>query len=70
MDFRREDRVQRRNHADGRPPAYRFRGTVCGEYLNPATGEQGYNVSLAHDPGCIQNFPGYMLEEWSDDNGR
>ena len=51
------------------PPAYRFRGTVCGEYDNPATGEHGYNVSLAHDPGCIQNFPGYMLEPWSGDDG-
>lgn len=66
--FKRGDKVQRRNHADGRAPAYRFRGTVCGEYDNPATGEHGYNVSLAHDPGCIQNFPGYMLEPWSDDD--
>lgn len=66
--FERGDRVQRRSHADGRPPAYRFRGTVCGEYDNPATGEHGYNVSLAHDPGCIQNFPGYMLEPWSGDD--
>lgn len=69
MDFKRGDRVQRRAHADGRLPAYRFRGTVCGEYDNPATGEHGYNVSLAHDPGCIQNFPGYMLEPWSGDDG-
>lgn len=62
MMFSRGDKVQRKNHANGRPPAYRFRGTVCGEYENPHTGEYGYAVSLDHDPGCVQIFPAYMLE--------
>lgn len=60
--MQRGDKVQRRDRADGSPPAYRFRGTICGEYSNPVTGEKGYAVSLDYDPGCIQIFPAYMLE--------
>lgn len=65
MIFYRGQKVQRKNHASGKPPAYRFRGTVCGEYANPHTGEHGYAVSLDHDPGCVQIFPHYMLEPCS-----
>lgn len=62
------DKVQRRDHRDGSPPAYRFRGTVVGSYSNPVTGQPGAVVSLDHDPGCVQIFPDYMLEAQSDDN--
>lgn len=62
MIFYRGEKVQRKTHSNGKPPAYYFRGTVCGEYANPVTGEHGYAVSLDHDPGCIQIFPAYMLE--------
>lgn len=54
-------KVQRRNLSNGKDPSYRFRGIVCGNYINPANGEKGHDVSLDHDPGCIQLFPLYML---------
>lgn len=59
--------VQRRDHRDGTPPAYRFRGIVVGSYRNPVTGQPGAVVSLDHDPGCVQIFPDYMLEARDDD---
>ena len=55
-------KVQRRNLPNGKPPSYRFKGEVCGNYINPANGEKGHCVSLDADPGCVQIFPLYMLE--------
>jgi len=56
------DKVQRRPTPSGKEPAYLFKGTVCGSYANPVTGDFGRAVSLDQDPGCIQIFPDYMLE--------
>ncbi len=55
--FQIGDKVERCDRPDGSPPAYRFRGTVCGWY------DGGFVVSLDSDPGCKQIFPGYMLRK-------
>lgn len=52
--------VERSPHADGRPPAYRFPGRVCGWY-DAGGGRIGYCVSREGDPGNIQIFPAGML---------
>lgn len=62
--FQYSERVQR-SAVRGAPPAYRFRGRIVGWYA--VAGMHGYVVSLAHDPGCKQIFPEYMLEAWVDD---
>lgn len=61
-DWKRGDQVQRKGRGDGAKPVSLFRGTICGEYVNPANDQPGYAVSLNHDPGVIQIFPTYMLE--------
>lgn len=55
------DPVQRRNFANGKPPAYRFPGTVCGWYRTPS-GNLGYAVSSIHEAACIQIFAESALE--------
>lgn len=57
--------VQRANFPNGRPPAYRFPGFVCGWYLTPS-GNLGYAVSSAHELACIQIFPESGLEPRND----
>ena len=57
LTFAMGDKVERCDRPDGSPPAYRFRGTVCGWY------DGGFVVSLDSDPGCKQIFPGYMLRK-------
>ena len=58
--FKMGDPVQRCNMPSGKPPAYRFPGRVCGWYMTQ--GKLGYCVSRDGDQGCIQIFPGHMLE--------
>ena len=55
--------VQRKSRKDGTPPPYRFAGAVCGACRNPVTGEPSAVVSSFAEPGCIQVFPDYMLEQ-------
>ena len=53
--------VQRKDGKRG-PPPYRFKGTVCGEYDNPVTGQHGYAICSFAESGCIQIFPEEQLE--------
>ena len=53
-------KVQRCNLPSGKPPSYRFPGTVMGWYAT-ANG-YGYCVSGDHEPGNVLIFPEYMLE--------
>jgi hypothetical protein len=57
------DLVQRGNMPNGRSPAYRFPGCICGWYSSPVGSGIGYAVSREGDPGCILIFPEYMLEK-------
>jgi len=59
--FKRGQPVQRKAN-NGKPPAYLFKGKICGDYINPQTGTIGYVVSNDFEPGLIQIFPEYMLE--------
>lgn len=54
--------VQRKDRNVG-PPPYRFKGPVCGHYINPVTGECGVVVMSTAEMGCCQIFPNYMVEE-------
>jgi hypothetical protein len=53
---------------NGRPPAYRFPGYVCGVYydFNNSYVPIGYVVAREGDPGCKQIFPEHMLVEKED----
>lgn len=57
--------VQRGNFPNGRPPAYRFPGFVCGWYMTPSR-NLGYAVASVHEPACIQIFPESGLEPRHD----
>lgn len=59
--FQFGDRVQRSNLSNGKPPAYRFPGKICGWYRTPK-GSIGYAVSNVYEPACIQIFPQSGLE--------
>ena len=55
------DRVRRKDSASGKPPAYRFPGSICGWYRQP-NGGLGFAISNAYEPACIQIFPQSTLE--------
>lgn len=61
-EFDVNDVVQRKDGRRG-PPPYRFRGVVCGTYVNPVTGSEGSVVCSYAEPGCIQVFPNEQLEK-------
>lgn len=48
--------VERANYPNGKLPAYRFPGIVCGWYRAPS-GNLGFAVSNFSEPACIQIFP-------------
>lgn len=48
--------VERADYPNGKPPAYRFPGFICGWYRTPS-GNLGYAVSNMHELACIQIFP-------------
>ena len=62
MTFQMGEIVQRKDGRRG-PPPYRFRGPVCGSYVNPVTQQRGYVVSSLAEPGCCQIFPEEQLEK-------
>lgn len=50
------EEVERADFPNGKPPAYRFPGRVCGWYRTPSE-NLGFAVSNIHEPACIQIFP-------------
>ena len=54
------DLVERAEMSSGKPPAYRFPGSIVGWYAT--LNGYGYAVSRDGDPGCVQIFPEYMLK--------
>ena len=57
-----EGTIMQRKDTKRGPPPYRFRGIVCGHYLNPVTKQAGYVISSLAEPGCCQIYPAEQLE--------
>lgn len=54
--------VQLKNRSNGKPPTYRFQGSICGWYYNSVSDEHGYAINSINELGCIQIFPSNRVE--------